>query len=583
MKKQKSATLWDIFTRLFVATLVFSGIFLTVVWKVNMDGNRERAIETVRIMNKTATNQIDTYIADLVALSVLPNAQFKYFSALNSPMNDEDSLALIENFTSISFTNMYLKPSMSSFCLFNKAGKGLYSSRHAFEWMQLTGIEEGWYRETCESDGKANIIDRITGLDVRNDADKKIAFSVARKVFHLRDHDNYAVVVLNSDFSIFHKIFSTMRVHPEERMYLLGKNGNILYSANGNEIGYEFSEICSNETSGKEFSEVSINGSDFFYLEESCNQGEWKLVNLLPQEYIAANVMWLTSANLIFCTCLVLFCLLIILAVRRHLLSPIKRLTAQIGLGNLQNRRININYRRNDEIGALVENYNRYMARIEDLAVKESDAKLKRQQLEFQILQEQINPHFLYNTLESIRMLALANSDHEVAEITYSLGAVTRYTTSRANQMVSLEDDLKIVEQYLKIQKTCYGQRFETKIEIEEGLEKKQILKFLIQPVVENAIVHGMSQMMQDGSIVISVHRVKKEVHIEIRDNGCGIPPEALYKLRCDLADEHAERARIGLYNVNNRLRLYYGADYGLKIESTVGAGTSVELTIPYL
>lgn len=230
--------------------------------------------------------------------------------------------------------------------------------------------------------------------------------------------------------------------------------------------------------------------------------------------------------------------------------------------------------------------------------IKEKDAKVYRarlseqqllneqQVMEMKMLASQINPHFLYNTLESIRMQALTAGNREVANSIKLLGKSMRYVQENTGtSMVSLKKELDYMETYLQIQRIRFGDRVNYRILLEPGMDKENylLLPLLIQPIVENAILHGLEQVAENGRIDIQVEAPREEfLKITIADNGCGMSPEELELLRGRMAQRTLDRSRsIGLCNINQRIRLCYGDEYGMQIDSVPGEGTVIVVKLP--
>ena len=211
-----------------------------------------------------------------------------------------------------------------------------------------------------------------------------------------------------------------------------------------------------------------------------------------------------------------------------------------------------------------------------------------QQKMEFKMLSSQINPHFLYNTLETIRMKALAAGDTEVANATRLLGKSMRYVLENTgNKDTTLAKELEHLKVYLQIQQIRFGDRVNYEINVQEDIvpEDCRMLGLLLQPVAENAIVHGLEERETGGMVRINVHTVAEYLCVDIIDNGRGIDKEELEILnrRLSIYEGEERTNSIGLYNINRRIKLSYGEDYGIQIESTPGEGTKVTVTIPLL
>lgn len=211
----------------------------------------------------------------------------------------------------------------------------------------------------------------------------------------------------------------------------------------------------------------------------------------------------------------------------------------------------------------------------------------EQQKMEFQMLASQINPHFLYNTLEMIRMKAITAGDSETATAIKLLGKSMRYVLDNTGtEYTTVAKELSHIETYLQIQKLRFGERVNYEIQSEDdiNLNKIRILPLLLQPIVENAILHGLEEVESGGRIVVDIHRDTNNpdtLIIAISDNGCGMDADTLNNMRINLEKGNiSKRYGIGLYNINQRIRLCYGTGYGLSIDSEEGSGTTVTARI---
>lgn len=211
--------------------------------------------------------------------------------------------------------------------------------------------------------------------------------------------------------------------------------------------------------------------------------------------------------------------------------------------------------------------------------IDQKNWELDRKEAEFKLLSSQINPHFLYNTLEMIRMKALRNHDKEVADIVKILSKLMRKALERQREELPLSEDLAFIEMYLQIQKLRFGDRINYVIHQNTATDYF-ILPLLIQPVVENAFVHGLEKIAGCGNLEIEVNEIADFLEIIIRDNGVGIHPEKLKELQKVLKGD-TESHRIGINNVQQRIKHFYGNEYGLTIDSMEGEGTIVQMRIP--
>ena len=214
--------------------------------------------------------------------------------------------------------------------------------------------------------------------------------------------------------------------------------------------------------------------------------------------------------------------------------------------------------------------------------VQKEKLNARQKEVEFKMLASQINPHFLYNTLETIRMKAIVNKQSEIAELTLMLAKIMRRNIQVGEQLVTLESELKLVEYYLKIQFYRFGDRIQSEIIVDDNVDKDcLIMPLIIQPLVENAFVHGLESMDMEGKLTIQVS-CDSDMLITVEDNGSGISKDKLLEIMNSLNDfEKLDRTHIGISNVNQRIKLQYGENYGLTIASKEGEGTKITLKIP--
>jgi two-component system sensor histidine kinase YesM len=239
-----------------------------------------------------------------------------------------------------------------------------------------------------------------------------------------------------------------------------------------------------------------------------------------------------------------------------------------------------------DEITELGISFNLMVDRIRDLLNAKIQEQENLKKAELRALQAQINPHFLYNTLDTIVWMAESNKPDQVIEIVRALSSFFRIALSKGKDWISLRQELEHVNSYLKIQQMRYRDILEYRFEVDEGLLNNAILKLTLQPLVENALYHGIKTKRGGGEIVVSVKRGgRNSIVLEVCDDGVGFTPYKLAQIREVLSTESGgmtmNKGGFGLPNVNKRIKLYYGNQYGLSIQSQYRAGTQVTVTIP--
>lgn len=330
------------------------------------------------------------------------------------------------------------------------------------------------------------------------------------------------------------------------------------------------------------FFTMEVQGDQQYVVFRRLSNQPWYLIATVPvitysqtlyslQQYIAAVVV-----------VAVLLATIMTILVTYSLSRPIIRLSEVMQAFGEGDFNATCNISSKDEIGVLAENFNTMVYNINDLIKKVYDSALLQQQAELKSLRMQINPHFLYNTLETINWLARIKGVPEIGVIAKSLGDMMR-STINGPDFISIFDDIKNINHYFTIQKWRYGDRVELKIDIDQALYDRRIPKLILQPLIENAFVHGIEEKDGPGLIQIA-GRLENGVGIlVVKDNGIGIPQAVIDDiLSCDYHLEFEEYKSIGMRNVNQRLKLYYGEEYGLHISSMPNRGTKITIRIPF-
>ena len=233
-----------------------------------------------------------------------------------------------------------------------------------------------------------------------------------------------------------------------------------------------------------------------------------------------------------------------------------------------------------DEIDQLEQSYQDMVSRIHEL-MEENLEKMNQQRiLELESLQMQINPHFLYNTLDTISWMAKINKQKEIDSLVMSLAKFFRLTLHSGDKIITVKEELEITRHYLEIQKARFPERFDYEFDIDESLKDEPTLKLILQPVVENSVKYGFDS--EKGKMLLKIQTRKTDGKFEyiIQDDGVGFDvPSNLFEKK--KMDEDSKSTGFGLYNVQERIHLEYGKEYGLKVESKVGVGTKTIITLP--
>lgn len=303
----------------------------------------------------------------------------------------------------------------------------------------------------------------------------------------------------------------------------------------------------------------------------------WKVVHMVNEKYALKELNSLRSTVFLYIL-LILFVLFIIMTIiYRSFYEPLRNILTS--MEELSDERLDerIVDTGNDELHELAENYNDLVMRIQNLVLRVEEEESAKRDAEIKMLQAQINPHFLFNTLNTLRYLAILNNDKPLSQGISALAKLLRNTITDSKELVEIQDELENVENYIVIQKLRYGDLFETELYIEEGLKHAKIMKFLLQPIVENAILHGFEEDRENQLLSIRIVKHEKLVLVEIKDNGKG------FDLRCHEGKTKNRLSGIGMQNIEDRIQLTYGERYRMQTMSVLGKGTTVRLYLPYI
>lgn len=264
------------------------------------------------------------------------------------------------------------------------------------------------------------------------------------------------------------------------------------------------------------------------------------------------------------------------------ILQPIRQLnsvTEKIAQGDF-NARAQVNS--DDEVAELAVSFNKMAGNMQSLIDKVKEDERKMRKADLRLLQEQIQPHFLYNTLDTIVWLIESNEPDEAVTMVVTLSDFFREILSKGKEFISIKEEEKHISSYLQIQEMRYRDILEYDIQLDQVIYKYQILKLTLQPVVENALYHGIKYKRAKGCIHIHGEKEGDIIRLTVRDDGVGMDEEELAQLRQQIEKPCQETEKgFGLANVNERIHMYFGYEYGMKIESEKGKGTTVEIVIP--
>ena len=399
------------------------------------------------------------------------------------------------------------------------------------------------------------------------------------------DRPGSGVLLVDMKYSVVENVLKQINESSDGvYYYVCNRDGELLYHPRRAEIDRELFKENSLKAAGYEDGvyEISSGNGKENVIVGSISYTGWKLIGVIPESVQTANIN--NFRYYIFTTIIILMMLLLEgnRLISQKVSKPIRELDASVKAYEA-GEKPDIYIGGSLEVRHLGHSVQKSYEQIEQLMEEIMRQQNERRKSELDALQSQINPHFLYNTLETIRMKAVVNHQPEIVELVKMLAKTMRYNIQVTDRLVTLKEELQMVEYYLKIQEYRFGDRIKSELIIDPEVDgKAYILPLTIQPFVENAFVHGLEQKENDGRLTVHVYRKEQEIYIEIKDNGCGMDYYELGRLRKKMRDESEDDTHIGVRNVSQRIRILYGSEYGVEVDSTRDLGTKVLIHIPY-
>lgn len=357
---------------------------------------------------------------------------------------------------------------------------------------------------------------------------------------------------------------------------VLNTEGYVVYDSN-EKYGYEKYPYFSQIMDGRQEIQLDKN----YYINKTVNTSG--LVTIVKTPAMKTGDLPIMFFGSLFLLDAALF--IIVLLVLYMKLKKLSKRTDQIVLAMEQVKNGNLDItipitNENDEINYISKNFNDMCEKLNEHIEKRYLAELNQKSAEMVALQNQINPHFLYNTLESIRMQAICNGDKKVGKMLYTLAFLFRKQVKEKN-IITIKTELEYCEKYLEIFKFRYEEKFEYSVECDEELLNKEIIKFTLQPLIENYFVHGIGLENYDNKLNIKVRKENEDIIILIEDNGNGMPIDKIEDLNNMLDKRVSLGESIGIFNANERIIMNYGKAYGIKLTNNKDKGAMVVIKLP--
>lgn len=410
-----------------------------------------------------------------------------------------------------------------------------------------------------------------------------------RKVSMLeRPQNTLGYIMLHFSLKEVQKFLDPIIGSASGTMIIVDRDGTIVYDPDFRQIGKPINENMRVQESNRGgYTVIRENGHRYLVTSTSLKMVDWDIYSKNDLEELLSGGRDVRNITLLFVAVSLILAYLAAHLLSVGLVTPIKRLKnamVKVSQGNLS---VQAGKLSNDEIGDLGRYFDDMIAQIKYLVEQVYKAELHEREARLSALQAQINPHFLYNTLETINSIAVIEGVSKVSEIARALSDMFRYNTKTGGLTVILAEEVRHIRNYLKIISIRFEDKLSVNIDIPEELMMYRMIKLVFQPIVENAVFHGIESKRGKGTLSISGMKEQEDLLFVISDDGTGMSEEQLETLRGRLAgrspigsDEPSE-GKVGIKNVHDRIRFYYGEAYGITLDSKPGLGTQVTIRIP--
>ena len=550
-------------------------ILITAVLLNRYERTLERQVlsDSQKLIGQVEIN-LNTYLR-----SMMRSSDAVYYNVIKKVDFDKDDIS-----RELSLLYEANKDNLVSIACFTRDGELLGAAPVGSLKKNVNITAQSWFEDA--SDKMENL--HFSDLHVQNIFENKSGryywvVSLSRGVELTNDGKmSGGILLVDMNFSGIQQLFTEVNNDGKGYVYLIGRDGEIIYHPRQNLI---FSNIIQENNQTASTYDEGVHNEEFqgeqrVVVVKTVGYTGWKIVSVVSKESLFSDLnqtRMMALLNLVLAIFLMIF---VNQYVAVRITDPLKKLEKSIqGIEMKQQPVVYIGGPPEiQHLGLTIRFMVEELQELTDKMVKEQEEKRKN---ELDALQSQINPHFLYNTLDSIMWMIESERYEDAVSMVQALGRLLRISLSRGKNVISVGDELQHARSYLAIQKYRYKNKFTSYFEVEPDIEQYKTIKLVIQPLIENAIYYGMEYMDGEGEIHIRAYTREQDLYLEVEDNGPGMPEEQVEHLLTGGEKARQKGSGIGLKNVNQRIQLYFGTQYGLEIESEPDEGTVVRIHIP--
>ncbi|WP_024831443.1 sensor histidine kinase [Ruminiclostridium josui] len=487
-------------------------------------------------------------------------------------------------------TNLFItvkgnRPEINSICIVTDSGLVL-PRRYPSTDSELRSVVNREYSKMSE---KADEVTRKAAWFFETSSGVVKNAYLVKKVYNRDDYTEIGMLVVQIKMDSLKDVLKGLESEVMQNTTILTPKGDIIVSKNKQALERYKSVIKDTPYDKDSFIDQE---NDIFvaytYLKDNIN---WRIVTFIPLNELYSDVDKLRNRIIVLCLASIIILSIVSIYMSFDMIKPINRLVKamkNMNINNISDSYIEVD--RSDELGFLHKTFNNMAKEIDHLVTWIYREQITRKEAELKALQSQINPHFLFNTLESINWMAQLNNVPEISDIVSDLSALLEASIGRDDRLIPIEEEFMYIDKYISLLKRRFEDKITLKKEIDPQVLYIKIPRLLIQPLIENAVYHGVENSRGKGVIMLNARIQGDLLILEVIDNGNGISKDDLIKLNKSLEmdnDTYFKSLRekknksIGIDNVNRRIKLFYGEKYGIKIESSVNIFTKVTVSLP--
>ena len=581
--KSIQGTLMIAFTLVSVASMFFVSIMLYQNSEYN---SRKLATESSQEMLSQATEEFESYLKSMRLLS-----DTMYYSVLKerdiAKENGEDSMSLLYASN---------KDNLVSVALFSKDGNLISASPSAVQKINSNVSKQGWFKAAMRQPENLHFSNpHVQRIFDDSSYRTRWVISLSRSVLLMENGvPKRGVLLVDMNYSTVDQIMTELNGrNTRQYVYLSDDRGNLIFHPEQMQIS---SGITGENSKYEAFLDDGIhkttyNGEKRIVIVNTISYTGWKMISVIPTGSLNFNM----DRNREFLAFIVLLTILMILILNQmvtiRVTKPLRTLADSIRdngvIEALHGEAADVFATKvyiggPKEVRYLGETVQELIEQISNLMQEIVIEQEEKRRSELDALQSQVNPHFLYNTLDSIVWMIEGRRNKDAIFMIKQLASLFRISLSKGQTIIKVRDEIQHAENYCNIQRIRFKDSFKIKFDISEEIQDCCTVKLIVQPIIENAINYGVKEMDEDGEIIVHGYKKDSDIYIDISDNGFGMTEDTLQNIFTETGHVHAKGSGVGLINVQSRISLMFGEDYGLIVKSEPDEGTVVTIHIPY-